>query len=85
MLFGQGQYDAGVLLGHVGHREFRRAMLGTTALISMSAESVDAAEIRYEYAVFRDDESIIFNVRPDETGARAVTVSYLGKKGPDQP
>lgn len=72
MSFGRiGQTHAEVALGHVGYREFRRAMLARYP-------DWDPSSYRYEYAVFRDDESIVFNVRPDETGAKPVTVTYFG-------
>lgn len=81
----EGTPNAGavVCLEHVGLREFRRAVLGNTALLQLELVEIDACEIRYEYAVFRDDESCIFNARPDDAGAKPVTVAYFGAR-PDQ-
>ncbi len=64
---------AWVTLGHVGAREFKRALNARS-----ETANPDIEKWRYEYAVFRDDESIVFNVRPDETDAKPVTVLYLG-------
>lgn len=70
---------AQVAMGHVGLREFRRAVISRYPV-----GVLDRCEIRYEYAVFRDDESIVFNERPDAVGAKPITVAYFGAR-PDQP
>lgn len=69
---GVGDVNAEVAMGHVGAREFRRAM-------HARIPDWDPNTFRYEYAVFRDDESVVFNVRPDEADAKPITIAYFGQ------
>lgn len=71
MHFKVGEFEADVAMGHIGAREFRRAM-------HAQYPDWDPNDFQYQYAVFNDDESILLNVRPDETGAKPVTVAYNG-------
>ncbi len=73
-------YSALVAVDHVGMREFRRALLARLE----PAQAALAAPL-YQYGIFRDDESLIFNARPDDAGARPITVAYIGAEGPEQP
>lgn len=68
-----GEFKAEIALGHVGGIEFGRA-------VRARFPDYDLNSFRYEYAVFRDDESVEFNVRPDTTNAKAVTVAYHGAR-----
>ncbi len=84
-----GRMPAVVCLGHVGVREFLQALAaqfdgGRGLARNLSSSELRRAVPRYQYAVFNDDESIIFNVRPDTTGAKPVTVAFFGSDGPEQ-
>lgn len=61
-----------VALNHISQRDFR--------YFASRNDVKEIYDVRYEYAVFRNDESIEFNVRPTASGAKAVTVLYLGKR-----
>ncbi len=69
---GAGLLNCDCVLGHVGMREFRRAVL---------AKYPDwNGEAYYEYAIFRDDEAALFNARPDDTDAKPITIAYYGPR-----
>jgi hypothetical protein len=77
MSFGEnpGLAFADLVLGHVPYAELMAA-ISEQKLKGKPLQGIRASQLRYEWAVFQADESVIFNVRPSEPGAKPVTVAY---------